>query len=362
MLRLWWTRLLRGVAGKDQPGKRHSRQFRKGFAFPRLEVMEDRTLPSGVTHLVFGQQPTDTVAGSVISPPVSVLLEDQSNNVVGTATQNVSVAIANNVSGGTLSGTTPVAARAGVATFGDLSIDQPGAGYTLAATALIPGATGGANTIDHSDSQSEAPALGVVFTNQFGSSGHFEIEAKSFQWSGSSGGGAPSLHDFQIDLGPVGSVDPEIWGVLAGGATFDQVTINQRNHTINPELILTYKLFNAKLTSFQTGGSQTAAPDDVITLSFTRIEEDYFPQNPDGSQGTPVVVSYDLRTDTGGARAIDRSDSTSEAPALGVTFTNQFGSSGHFEIEARSFQWGGSSGGGAPNLQDFQIDLGPVGS
>jgi hypothetical protein len=85
-----------------------------------------------------------------------------------------------------------------------------------------------------------------------------------------------------------------VWGVLAGGATFDQVTINQRHHAINPELILTYKLFNAKLTSFQTMSSGTGAPDDVITLSFSAIEEDYFRQNPDGSQGNPVVVSYNL--------------------------------------------------------------------
>src|SRR5206468_3184871 len=37
-------------------------------------------------------------------------------------------------SGGTLSGTIPVAAAAGVASFNDLSIDTPGTGYTLTAT------------------------------------------------------------------------------------------------------------------------------------------------------------------------------------------------------------------------------------
>src|SRR5439155_27044751 len=46
----------------------------------------------------------------------------------------ISLAIATNPSGGTLTGTIPVAAAAGVATFTDLSIDTPGTGYTLTAT------------------------------------------------------------------------------------------------------------------------------------------------------------------------------------------------------------------------------------
>jgi hypothetical protein len=41
--------------------------------------------------------------------------------------------------GATLSGTTTVAAVAGVATFSDLSIDLPGTGYTLWALTMIGG-------------------------------------------------------------------------------------------------------------------------------------------------------------------------------------------------------------------------------
>src|SRR5207244_12184280 len=47
----------------------------------------------------------------------------------------VSIALGANPGGGALSGTTPVAAVGGVATFFDLSINKTGSGYTLTAAA-----------------------------------------------------------------------------------------------------------------------------------------------------------------------------------------------------------------------------------
>ncbi|MGD0020639.1 MAG: hypothetical protein ABSD62_15470, partial [Candidatus Limnocylindrales bacterium] len=51
-----------------------------------------------------------------------------------TSSATVTIAIGTNPGGGTLSGTTSVAAVAGVATFSNLSINLPGTGYTLSAT------------------------------------------------------------------------------------------------------------------------------------------------------------------------------------------------------------------------------------
>src|SRR5204863_7653873 len=50
-------------------------------------------------------------------------------------TGNVSVALGSNPGGATLAGTTTMAAVAGVATFGNLSIDKAGTGYTLTTSA-----------------------------------------------------------------------------------------------------------------------------------------------------------------------------------------------------------------------------------
>ena len=84
-------------------------------------------------HLVFVQQPTNTVAGSSIAPAVTVEIRDENGDPT-TSTASVTVVLANNPGGGTLGGTTTVSAVNGTATFSDLSIDKTGTGYSLTAS------------------------------------------------------------------------------------------------------------------------------------------------------------------------------------------------------------------------------------
>src|SRR5439155_129913 len=87
------------------------------------------------TQLVFGVQPTTTAAGHQIAPAVKIRAFDAFGNFATGFTGNVSVALGSNPGGGTLSGTTSVAAVNGVASFGDLSITKTGPSYWLTATA-----------------------------------------------------------------------------------------------------------------------------------------------------------------------------------------------------------------------------------
>src|SRR2546422_7674916 len=96
--------------------------------------------PAPASQLVFTVQPSGTAAGSAITPAVRVTVQDALGNTVTGFGGNVTVAIATNPSGGTLSGTTTVAAASGVVTFAGLSIDRTGGGYKLAASA--PGLPG----------------------------------------------------------------------------------------------------------------------------------------------------------------------------------------------------------------------------
>lgn len=91
--------------------------------------------------LAFLTHPGNTTTGGTISPadPVRVAIQDAGGNTVTSSTANVTVAI--NDCGtcpapgtGTLSGTLTVAAVAGIATFGNLSISGVGSGYKLQAT------------------------------------------------------------------------------------------------------------------------------------------------------------------------------------------------------------------------------------
>src|SRR5207302_7560861 len=90
--------------------------------------------PGAATQLVFGTQPSTTVADHQISPAVKVRALDALGNLVPSFTGSVTVALGTNPGGAILSGTTPVAAVGGVATF-FLSLNRTGTGYTLTASA-----------------------------------------------------------------------------------------------------------------------------------------------------------------------------------------------------------------------------------
>lgn len=103
--------------------------------------------PAPTTKLAFTVQPGGATAGASIAPAVSVL--NSAGQVVTTdnATQ-VTLAIGTNPSSGTLSGTATATVSGGVATFGPLSINKTGAGYTLAASAPnLASATSGAFSV-----------------------------------------------------------------------------------------------------------------------------------------------------------------------------------------------------------------------
>src|SRR5207237_617386 len=124
---------------------------------------------SAPAHVDFTAPPPATVnANAVISPAIQITVTDASwsrvpggvvrleigtspasgaalfGTTVPGATQVVSLSLGTNPSGATLSGTTTRGAVDGVATFDNLSVDRPGSGYTLAATA--PALTGAAST------------------------------------------------------------------------------------------------------------------------------------------------------------------------------------------------------------------------
>jgi hypothetical protein len=99
-------------------------------------------VPAPASRLAFGVQPSNTVAGRAITPAVKVTAQDAFGNTDTAFTGSITVAITSGTgaSGAVLSGTTTVTAVKGVATFGSLSVDKAGTGYTLTATAAGLGA------------------------------------------------------------------------------------------------------------------------------------------------------------------------------------------------------------------------------
>ena len=85
--------------------------------------------------LGFVQQPSATVAGSVITPAVAVAVQDAGGNTVITSNAVITMSISTNPGAGTLTGTLSATANSGIASYGDLSINKSGTGYTLKAVA-----------------------------------------------------------------------------------------------------------------------------------------------------------------------------------------------------------------------------------
>jgi hypothetical protein len=90
--------------------------------------------PAAAAGLVFLSRPTNTTAGSVISPAGTVRVVDTYGNTVTSSTAALTVALDSGPAGATLSGTLTVHAVRGVATFGNLVVSRPGTGYTLVVT------------------------------------------------------------------------------------------------------------------------------------------------------------------------------------------------------------------------------------
>src|SRR5207249_1899123 len=98
--------------------------------------------PGAATQLAFTIQPTTATAGAPITPPVDERAQDTTINTAPGITGNVTVTNGTRPAGGTLAGTTTLAAIGGVATFSWLGIDKAGTGYTLSAAATtLTGAT-----------------------------------------------------------------------------------------------------------------------------------------------------------------------------------------------------------------------------
>ncbi len=118
-------------------------------------------LVGAATKMVFTREPGNVAAGASITPGVVVSIEDAVGNVVPTATNQVTIAIGNNPSSGTLSGTAQANAVGGVATFANLSINKVGAGYTLTNSA-----GGLAGTTSSVFNVTPGAAASLVFTAQ----------------------------------------------------------------------------------------------------------------------------------------------------------------------------------------------------
>jgi len=116
--------------------------------------------------LVFTSQPSSSTAGVSVGT-LAVTATDQFGNTVTGFTGLVTLAIASNPGAATLGGTTSANAIAGVATFGSVTLNRPGSGYTLSASA-----TGLTSATSSSFDVVVGPAASIAIFSGNGQSGN----------------------------------------------------------------------------------------------------------------------------------------------------------------------------------------------
>jgi hypothetical protein len=234
--------------------------------------------PASASQLAFTTQPANTVAGSVIAPPIQVALLDAFGNTVTTATTALTLAIGTNPASGVLSGTTTVSAVAGVATFSTLSINKAGTGYTLTAddgAAGLPATTSAAFNITAGSGNRLAflvqptnaavgtaitPAIQIEVRDAVGNRVTTATDAISLVLATNPGGGTLT------GAGPVNAI--------AGVATFSGVSINRAGvgYTISA---LASGLISATSASFNITAAATTTAVTSDTPDPTLVGQPY---------------------------------------------------------------------------------------
>ena len=134
------------------------------------------------TGLKFDTQPNDTLINDNITgnqydtagPPVTVDIVDSGGNVVDSSAP-VTIALGNNPAGATLGGTLTRNAVHGVATFDDLTLDQPDNGYTL--TASSSGLTNDtSNSFNENNTSTPCPSGSTCTNTVTSGSGSFQVD------------------------------------------------------------------------------------------------------------------------------------------------------------------------------------------
>lgn len=220
--------------------------------------------------LTFTVQPATTDSSSIITPAIEVTAVNPDASTATGFTGNVTLSIGTNPGSGVLSGTTTVAAVAGVATFNDIVITGYGAGYTLVATSALSGLLQGTSDpftirgVVHSTSAYTAASGGFIG----------QTNALSFYngvlWANEKSGGSANI----VDVFNFTSGTPLIYQNDFGAKRAVIGAINQQSsppglvglEPANPDNNAYFMEFSGGIFSFDQGG---IGPESVL-----RIDED----------------------------------------------------------------------------------------
>jgi type VI secretion system secreted protein Hcp len=133
-----------------------------------------------------------------------------------------------------------------------------------------------------------------------------EIDIDAWSWGGSSagslafggGGGAGkvTLQDFHF-VTQISSASPKVFLACATGSHLKDALLSGVRNVGKGKGndLVKYKLGDVSVTNFQHGDDREGTPRDSFSLSFSKVEVSYFPQNATGKIAPPTSAGYDIK-------------------------------------------------------------------
>jgi len=133
------------------------------------------------------------------------------------------------------------------------------------------------------------------------------IEIESFSWGasnsgshasgGGGGAGKASFQDLRFTAN-VSKASPTLMLKCATGEHIKKAVLHVRKQGKGQQEFYTITLEDLLVSSYQSGDSTggNPVPTDQFSLNFAKIKYEYKPQNKDGSLGSTVTGTYDLKT------------------------------------------------------------------
>lgn len=133
-----------------------------------------------------------------------------------------------------------------------------------------------------------------------------EIDLEAFSWGatnqgahGGGGGGRAgkvSMQDFHFTT-RVNKASPLLFLSCATGKHIKQAILTARKAGKAQQEFLVFKFTDVLISSYQVGGSESAAdaPMDQISFNFGQVQYEYREEKASGSPGTPIKTGWDVK-------------------------------------------------------------------
>lgn len=320
------------------------------------------TQPGSPVALVFVAEPTDGVAGTALSPALTVHVVDSVGVRVTASSASVTLALVANDSGATAFGTLTRSASSGIATFTNVRVNRAGAGYRLVATAtglgadttaafgIVPGPRSAVTWVSHPSSAT----AGVAFAQPV-------VVALTDAYGNVVSGASDSVH-VTVYSGP---------SIAIGGTTRVQA-VNGRATFDNLALTVagSYQLQAFVPGSGSPGysGSLSVLPSFPAALEFTSVPTRTRSATPMPAVSLRVVDSYgNTVTDAANPVSLATVDNPQAAALAGTLTQVPSGGTATFydasvSTAAPSLRLVGTASGLTPDTSDAILVYGPAAS